>query len=101
VNIAADIAGAKAGKDWWFEGWRVEGLDNDWNLIVQVDEPGRAVLDGELPQLDLIRIAIEAAVKIAGVQRLDSNLEIEPRRYGPYYPSPSGRARLGGTSRNS
>jgi hypothetical protein len=31
-SIAADIAGAKAGKDWWFEGWRVEGPDNDWNL---------------------------------------------------------------------
>ena len=84
-SIAADIAGAKAGKDWWFEGWRVEGPDNDWNLIVQVDEPGRVVLDGELPQLDLIRKAIEAAVKVSDVQRLDSNLEIDPRRYRPYY----------------
>ena len=84
-NIAADISGSKAGKDWWFEGWRVEGPDNTWNLVVEVDEPGRVVLDGELPQLDLIRKAIEAAVKVAGVQRLESNLEIEPRRYRPYY----------------
>jgi osmotically-inducible protein OsmY len=91
-SIAADIAGAKAGKDWWFEGWRVEGPDNNWNLIVQVDEPGQVVLDGELPQLDLIRKAIEAAIKVSGVQRLDSDLEIEPRRYRPYYPNHPGYA---------
>jgi osmotically-inducible protein OsmY len=90
-KIAANITGTKAGKDWWFDGWRVEGRDNTWNLIVEVPEPGRVVLEGELPQLDLVRRAIESAVEVAGVRSLNSNLQLDPDFYNdnrsfPYYP---------------
>ena len=34
MQIARTIDGAKAGEDWWLEGWRVEGRDGDWTMVV-------------------------------------------------------------------
>lgn len=91
-QIAASLEGAKAGKDWWYDGWRVEGRDNTWSLVVEVTEPGRVVLEGELPELDLAAQAILKAVEVGGVQNLQSELEIDDAFYRyhpfPYYGSP-------------
>jgi osmotically-inducible protein OsmY len=90
-NIAGNITTAKADKDWWSDGWRVEGRDNAWNLVVEVPEPGRVVLEGELPNLDLVRRAIQLGAEVAGVKSLNSNLEVGAEFYRddrsfPYYP---------------
>lgn len=90
-NIGGNITGAKADKDWWSDGWRVEGRDNAWNLVVEVPEPGRVVLEGELPNLDLVRRAIQLGAEVAGVESLNSNLELQAEFYRdersfPYYP---------------
>ena len=90
-NIGGNIMGAEAGKDWWSDGWRVEGRDNAWNLVVEVPEPGRVVLEGELPNLDLVRRAIQLGAEVAGVKSLNSNLELQAEFYRddrsfPYYP---------------
>ena len=90
-NIGDNITGAKAGKDWWSDGWRVEGRDNAWNLVVEVPEPGRVVLEGELPNLDLVRRAIQLGAEVAGVKSLNSNLGLQAEffrddRSFPYYP---------------
>ena len=90
-NIGGNMAGAKADKDWWSHGWRVEGRDNAWNLIIEVTEPGGVVLEGELPNLDLLRRAIELATEVTGVKSLNSNLESQAESYRddrsfPYYP---------------
>ncbi|HEX6285353.1 MAG TPA: BON domain-containing protein, partial [Pyrinomonadaceae bacterium] len=45
-NIGRNITTAKADKDWWSDGWRVEGRDNAWSLVVEVPEPGQVVLEG-------------------------------------------------------
>jgi hypothetical protein len=82
--IAAKIAGAKSGQDWWFDGWRVEGEFNRWRLVVNVDQPGHVVLQGNVPQLDIMRNAIEAGAQVPGVRALDSDLEFAPRFYGGY-----------------
>jgi osmotically-inducible protein OsmY len=91
-EIAASMEGAKAGKDWWYNGWRVEGRDNTWSLVVEVTEPGRVVLEGELPGLDLAAQAIVTAVEVGGVQNLQSELELDDAFYRyhpfPYYGSP-------------
>jgi hypothetical protein len=84
-KIAANIEGTKAGKDWWFEGWRVEGRDNEWNLIVEVDQPGFVVLEGEVPSLDIMRKAVEAAAQVPGVRAVDTDMELE-RFHARYYP---------------
>lgn len=81
TKIAAEIDGAKAGKDWWFEGWRVEGPFNRWNFVVEADE-GAVTLEGEVPNLDIVRKAVESARGVAGVRTVDSDLEIE--RYSYY-----------------
>jgi osmotically-inducible protein OsmY len=101
-KIAASIEGAKAGEDWWFEGWRVEGEFNTWSLVVEVDEPGFVILQGEVPSLDIMRKAVEAAAAVPGVRALDTNLELDlyyahgypyrgfgyPYAWGyPYYPA--------------
>lgn len=91
-NIAKRISGAKAGEDWWFAGWRVEGPYNLWNLTVESDQPGHVVLDGDVPIWNIMRIAIEAAASVPGVRVVESDLEFEPQyyprfRYGTrYYP---------------
>jgi hypothetical protein len=94
-EIAASIKGAKAGEDWWFDGWRVEGQSNRWNLVVDVTD-GHVILEGEVPNVDTIRKAVEAAADVTGVVTVDSDLELpgfygywgyHPRAsYGPYYP---------------
>lgn len=76
-KIAASIEGAKAGEDWWFEGWRVEGEFNTWNLVVEVDEPGFVILEGDVPSLDIMRKAVEAAAQVPGVRAVDTDLELE------------------------
>ena len=84
-RIAQNIEGAKAGEDWWLAGWRVEGEFNTWSLVVEVDEPGRIILDGEAPSLDIMRKAIEAAYAVPGVLRVEPNLELDrDYAYGPY-----------------
>lgn len=93
-QIATRIPGAKAGEDWWFTGWRVEGLDNAWNIVVEADE-GDVTLEGEVPRFGIARQAIEAALVVPGVHSVRSEMEIEPDyyRYGypyaPYPPSPA------------
>lgn len=101
TRIASNIEGAQAGEDWWFTGWRVEGPFNTWNITVEADEPGRVVLEGDVPKWDIMRKAVEAAANAPGVRVVDSELEYEPNyypiyRYGaeryyddgyyPYYP---------------
>jgi hypothetical protein len=101
TRIAANIEGAQAGEDWWFTGWRVEGPFNTWNMTVEADDPGRVVLEGDVPRWDIMRKAVEAAANAPGVRVVDSELEYEPdyypiyrygaeRYYGdgyyPYYP---------------
>lgn len=90
-NIGGNITGAKADKDWWSDGWRVEGRNNAWNLVAEVPEPGRVVLEGELPNPDLVRRAIQLAAEVAGVKSLNSNLGLQAEflrdhRSFPYYP---------------
>lgn len=80
TKIAADIDGAKAGKDWWFDGWRVEGPFNRWNFVVEADD-GTVTLEGEVPNLDIVRKAVESARGVAGVRTVDSDLEIERYLY--------------------
>jgi len=81
-KIAAAIPGAKAGEDWWFTGWRVEGQDRLWNLVVQADD-GQVTLEGEVPRASIMRKAVEAAMQVQGVRSVSSDLEQEPVYY-PY-----------------
>jgi BON domain len=70
-------------------------------MTVEADEPGRVVLEGDVPKWDIMRKAVEAAANVPGVRVVDSELEYEPdyypifrygaeRYYGdgyyPYYP---------------
>lgn len=82
TRIASRIDGAKAGEDWWLAGWRVEGPFNTWSMTVESDEPGRVVLEGDVPKWDVMRKAVEAAANVPGVRVVDSELEYEP----DYYP---------------
>ena len=90
-EIADNIEGAKSGKDWWFDGWRIEGPYNRWNFVVEADE-GNITLEGEVPDVDIMRKAVESAREVPGVRTVDSELELE-RYYGygrypyrgPYY----------------
>lgn len=96
-QIASTITGAKAGEDWWFSGWRVEGPDNRWNMVVEASD-GIVWLEGDVPRLDIVRKAMETARQVPGVRGLRTDLEIEsypyyggaPYRYHPYayYPYP-------------
>jgi osmotically-inducible protein OsmY len=96
-RIAGAIPGAKAGEDWWFAGWRVEGQDRHWNLVVQADD-GQVTLEGEVPRTSIMRKAVEAAMRVQGVRSVRSDLEREPaysgyyrpyRGYYPYYGYPA------------
>jgi hypothetical protein len=94
-EIAGNIKGAKAGAGWWFDGWRVEGESNRWNLVVDVTD-GHAILTGEVPNVNLMRKVVETAADVPGVRTVDSDLELpgfygywgyHPHAsYGPYYP---------------
>ncbi len=81
-NIASAIDGAKAGEDWWFQGWRVEGPNNVWSFIVEA-ENGRVYLEGDVPRLDLMRKAVDAARQTSGVQSVRADLELD-RIYAGY-----------------
>lgn len=87
-NIASVVPGAKAGEDWWLTGWRVEGQDRRWNMVVQADD-GAVTLEGDVPYHSMVRKAVEAALKVQGVRSVRSELEIDAfvARY-PYYPYP-------------
>jgi len=86
-KIADKIEGAKAGKDWWFAGWRVEGPYNRWNFVVDADR-GYVTLDGDVPSMEIMRKAVEAAGHVAGVRTVDSDLNLEsyPGYYAPLNP---------------
>lgn len=84
TRIASKIDGAKAGEDWWFDGWRIEGPFNTWNMTVEVDEPGRVVLEGDVPKWDIMRKAVETAASAPGVRVVDSELEYAPNYYPMY-----------------
>jgi osmotically-inducible protein OsmY len=92
-RIAAAVPGAKAGEDWWLTGWRVEGPDNRWSFTVEADD-GTVWLDGEVPRLDVVRQAIDAARRVEGVTSVRSAFELERRYAGypaygyPYYAHP-------------
>jgi BON domain-containing protein len=91
-KIAANVQGAKAGEDWWFEGWRVEGPYNRWNVVVDVDAPGQITLEGDVSSVDLMEKIVKAAGSVDGVRTVDSDLQVEPNYYSgrgrslwPYY----------------
>ena len=71
-RIAAGIQGAKAGRDWWFAGWRVESLDNEWRVTVHADR-GRVLLEGDVPRTQLMRKAVDAARRVDGVVSVESD----------------------------
>jgi osmotically-inducible protein OsmY len=79
LGIAAALPGAKAGPDWWFTGWRVEGPGNQWSLVVHADQ-GRVLLDGDAPRTSIVRRAVESALRVPGVRSVESDLEVD-RRY--------------------
>jgi osmotically-inducible protein OsmY len=84
-KIASEMPGAKAGEDWWFTGWRVEGQDRQWTMIVEATD-GAITLEGEVPYTSIIKKAVGTALNVQGVWSVRSELEIEPvQRYGPYY----------------
>lgn len=76
-RIADKIEGAQAGEDWWLTGWRVEGPYNTWNFVVETEETGFVMLEGEVPSWDIMRKAVEAAASVPGVRRVDSDLELQ------------------------
>ena len=83
-KIAGTLTGAKAAEDWWFTGWRVEGPDRNWTMVVEAED-GAVTLEGEVPYQSTIRKAVDAALDVQGVRSVRSEIEIEPTYYG--YPS--------------
>ena len=83
-EIVGAIPGAKAGEEWWFSGWRVEGPDRRWDTTVEADN-GAVTLDGDVPYARLVRKAVEAALQVPGVRSVRSEITIE-RIPGPYSP---------------
>lgn len=92
-RIATAIPGAKAGEDWWFAGWRVEGPDNRWSFTVEADN-GTVWLDGDVPRLSVVRHAVDAARRVEGVMTVRSQFEFDrpyaryPAYGYPYYAHP-------------
>jgi osmotically-inducible protein OsmY len=82
-QVAAALPGAKTGEDWWLTGWRVEGPDNTWNFVIEVED-GRVYLEGDVPRRAIMRKAIDAARNTSGVQSVRSELELD--RYAGAYP---------------
>ncbi len=85
-NIAEAITGAKAGEEWWFSGWRVEGPYTQWNTTVEADN-GAVTLEGDVPYDSIVRKSVEAALRVPGVRSVRSEISIEriSGRYPPYY----------------
>ena len=85
-KIASAITGAKAGEEWWFSGWRVEGPDRHWNTTVEADN-GAVTLEGDVPYDSIVRKSVEAALHVPGVRSVRSEITIERTsgRYSPYY----------------
>jgi osmotically-inducible protein OsmY len=85
-KIAGAITGAKAGEEWWFSGWRVEGPDRHWNTTVEADN-GAVTLEGDVPYDSIVRKSVEAALQVPGVRSVRSEITIERTsgRYSPYY----------------
>jgi osmotically-inducible protein OsmY len=79
-NIAMTVEGAKAGRDRWADGWRVEGQHNTWSVLVEPGRPGVIVLQGEVPSLEIMHNAVEAARQVAGAHVLHSHLRVAPQR---------------------
>jgi osmotically-inducible protein OsmY len=83
-KVAGTIAGSKAGEDWWLTGWRVEGPDRTWTMVVEAQD-GAVTLDGEVPYHSTIRKAVDAALDVEGVHSVRSEIELEPAYSGyPY-----------------
>lgn len=76
------IPGAKAGEDWWLTGWRVEGEDNVWTFTVETDD-GQVYLEGDVPRLEIMRKAVDAARNVPGVVSVRSDFELD-RMYARY-----------------
>ena len=74
-KIAGAIPGAKAGEDWWLTGWRVEGPDNRWNMVVEA-ENGTVWLEGDVPRTSIIRKALETARQVEGVRTVRNEMEL-------------------------
>ena len=83
-KIAGAITGAKAGEEWWFSGWRVEGPDRHWNTTVEADN-GAVTLEGDVPYDSIVRKSVQAALQVPGVRSVRSEITIE-RISGPYSP---------------
>jgi osmotically-inducible protein OsmY len=84
-QVAAAL-GARAGEDWWFSGWRVEGPYRNWTMVVDAAD-GAVTLDGEVPYDSIVRRAVQAALRVPGVLSVRSEVELEAAVYGPpaYY----------------
>jgi len=84
-KIAEAVPGAKAGEEWWFSGWRVEGPDRRWDTTVEADN-GAVTLDGDVPYDSIVRKSVEAALQVPGVRSVRSEITIEriSGRYSPY-----------------
>lgn len=100
-KVGGAISGARAGEDWWFTGWRVEGPDNRWNLVVEA-ENGQITLEGDVPRTGIARQAVVTALQVPGVRSVRSELDVSPmfgrydaeydryERYPPYGAYPYG-----------
>jgi osmotically-inducible protein OsmY len=75
-RIASAIAGTKAGEDWWSSGWRVEGPDHRWTIVIEADD-GTVWIDGDVPRTSLIRTAIENAREVDGVRAVRNEMELD------------------------
>lgn len=84
-KIAGAITGARAGEEWWFSGWRVEGPDRHWNTTVAADN-GAVTLEGDVPYDSIVRRSVDAALQVPGVRSVRSEITIDRTsgRYSPY-----------------
>jgi osmotically-inducible protein OsmY len=97
-KIAGALTGAKAGEEWWFNGWRVEGPDRRWDTTVEADN-GAVTLEGAVPYDSIVRTSVEAALQVPGVRSVRSEITIArmPGPYSSYSGSgPSGYGSYGG-----
>jgi osmotically-inducible protein OsmY len=83
-KIAGALTGAKAGEEWWFSGWRIEGPDRRWDTTVEADN-GAVTLEGDVPYDSIVRTSVEAALQVPGVRSVRSEIRIA-RMPGPYSP---------------
>jgi hypothetical protein len=80
-TIAAALGGARAGEDWWFTGWRVEGPHRSWIMTVDAAD-GEITLDGKVTYAGTRRRAVRAALRVPGVLSVRSSVELEGALYG-------------------